>query len=542
MVLISAISSKFNRFIAPKLLKNSLLARYALSQNKPIIVDNPYIDSFFLIPLAQTLISIEVQHVAKEEEEEEEKKRQQKHSTKKSAMDDFVDRVWDKYLEPMSPSPLSNDTTANENSNDPPRLKAFTEYIRPALTPNNVFGDINRWRFHNRFVKWLRSEYLICKYENEIRAILASHPKLKHSALLSQARSKLRDTMRHGLSTDVFDSGGGTKYAKSLPTVTLLNDAFQMHHWNKTKSTLDENQQMKHLTTKRLNGTVHNIPGTSIEIPDVDNDQDLQSLTLEEVLEVAGCHVSSCNAFNALCDDAGIYEFWTEEYVRQLSNYLMERCQHLSNADGKDVVIVDVGAGDGTLVKFIRENIITKRTIGGGGGKKKKHLDMNNNKGRGRNKQRKNVHMSVPTIVATDDGSWNIKPKANVEILSVAEAMDKYSPYKDNSEPKSKQHHLIVICSWMPMGDDWTKAFRDAAVDEYILIGECDDGNCGHNWYTWGNQEFFEGVSEDQLIPDYLLDGYQRREIDDLSRLQFSRFDSVVSSGSKTISFQKVEK
>ena len=398
------------------------------------------------------------------------------------------------------------------------------------------------------------SEYLICKYETDIRAILASHPKLKHSELLSQKRSKLRDTMRHGLSADVLDgddnaNGVFTQYAKSLPSVTLVNDAFQMHDWNKMKSIQNEYQQMKYIATKKLNGIVHNVPGTTIQIPDVDHDQDVQSLTLEEVLEVAGCHVSSCNAFNALCDDAGIYEFWTEEYVYQLSNYLMERCQRLSKQDGKDVVIIDVGAGDGTLAKFLRENIISKRTFKSGAavGGKKNHQGGGRGSGsnRGGTKKRKKAHVSVPTIIATDDGSWNIQPKANVEILSVKEAMEKYTPYKDKSDPTSKQHHLIVICSWMPMGDDWTHIFRDALVDEYILIGECDDGNCGHNWYTWGNEEFFEGRDDDNedelILPDYSLDGYQRMEIDHLSKLQFSRFDSIVSSGSKTISFQKVQ-
>ena len=46
-------------------------------------------------------------------------------------MDEFVDRIWDTYLEPMSPPspPSSNNPNAHENHNndDPPRLKAFTE-------------------------------------------------------------------------------------------------------------------------------------------------------------------------------------------------------------------------------------------------------------------------------------------------------------------------------------------------------------------------------------------------------------------------------
>lgn len=41
----------------------------------------------------------------------------------------------------------------------------------------------------------------------------------------------------------------------------------------------------------------------------------------------------------------------------------------------------------------------------------------------------------------------------------------------------------LVICSWMPMGVDWSRAFRNCDdVDEYVLLGEADDGSCGHLW------------------------------------------------------------
>ena len=538
MVLFSTITSKLNRIIAPKLLKSSLFVRYVLSKNKPIITDNPYIDSFFLIPLAQTLISIEVQDVTSKrlKEEQDDKK-------KNSPLDDFVDRMWENYLERLSPpKPI-------DQHHQRLRLQVFNEYIRSVLIPNNVFHDINRWRFNHRFVKWLRSEYLICKYDSEIREILSSYTKLKHCTMLSQARNrsaggKLRDTVKFGLSSDIIlddeSNKYSIKYSKSLPTVQELNDAFGMHKWKKTKSINDEYNQMESVC-KKLNGNMCNIPGTNINLSDVDEDTDVSNLTLEEILEVAGCHVSSCNAFNALCDDANIYEFWNQEYVNELSSYLIERCQCLHSKDGKDVIIVDVGAGDGILAHYLRENIITNRTAG-----QKKYGNKNQTKSK-----RKNSY--IPTIVATDDGSWRIEPKANVERLSVDEALKKYSAAQnDGSIFNSNLHHLIVLCSWMPMGDDWTKLFRDANADEYILIGECDDGNCGHNWYTWGNVEFCEDNNGDEtaeeiditkkdLIPDYVLNGYKRSELEPLSKLQFSRFDSVVSSGSKTISFQKID-
>ena len=85
-------------------------------------------------------------------------------------------------------------------------------------------------------------------------------------------------------------------------------------------------------------------------------------------------------------------------------------------------------------------------------------------------------------------------------------------------------------------------------ADEYILIGESDDGSCGHNWYTWGNAEFYDSKDNNEeeevlvdmndvlIPPQYLLDGYERLDLDDLSKLQFSRFDSSESSVGCTVS------
>ena len=94
------------------------------------------------------------------------------------------------------------------------------------------------------------------------------------------------------------------------------------------------------------------------------------------------------------------------------------------------------------------------------------------------------------------------------------------------------------------MGIDWTAEIRANGADEIILIGECDDGNCGDNWLTWGNPEFREDMEEgtdgnDVLLAPYRNDGYKRFDLEDLSRWQCSRFDSSVSSNSNTVSFRK---
>lgn len=179
----------------------------------------------------------------------------------------------------------------------------------------------------------------------------------------------------------------------------------------------------------------------------------------------------------------------------------------------------------------------------------------------------------LPTIVATDDGSWNspmdrynlnsFSPsddQPSVERISAIESLRKYGPTIDNY----KYRRLIVLCSWMPPGQDWTADFRRPLVDndrkaivsesgdmdddkkdidrrvveEYILIGEADNGTCGHNWYTWGNPDFHTATNEN--TPPHSRDGYERVDLEELSVLQFSRFDCQRSSESKTVSFRRI--
>jgi hypothetical protein len=59
-------------------------------------------------------------------------------------------------------------------------------------------------------------------------------------------------------------------------------------------------------------------------------------------------------------------------------------------------------------------------------------------------------------------------------LLHYRDALQQYTPH-------------VVFCSWMPLGQDWTAAFRAcASVSAYLLLGECDDGASGDPWATWG--------------------------------------------------------
>jgi hypothetical protein len=511
-MLFATISKKINRSIAPFILKHGLTARFVLSRG--IVKDNPYLDYCLLLPLAQTLLSIEIQEIAREE-----RLREIENKNKvPSALDTYVDNIWDKYLEPLS---IKGGDTQVSTGN--PRLDAFEEYLLPILMPTHEWSDIERFRFHLRFIKWLRSEYLICKYESDIRMALSTHTQLKVTPLLQ--KNAFKETIRQGLVHKADTSRG--EFAP-LPNGLTLDKAFNMADWNKSKSTSNEYDHMTEIVRK-IGGYLEPIPGSNVQVPIVPIDASVKDLSLEEILEVSGCHVSSCNAFNALCEEGGIYEFWTEEYVTTLADYLAKRCQDF---DGETVVI-DMGAGDGTLAHFLNKFLKERRSNTIHSNAKTKQKTRQNNK-----------QYVTPTVVATDDGSWKIDPKADVEKISVSQALEKYSPFDENGKRK---HQLIVICSWMPMGIDWTQEFRDNGVDEYILIGECDDGNCGHNWLTFGNDEFKDDIDigeepkamSPRVIAPYKVDGFERRDLEKNSLLQYSRFDSRVSGSSKTISFRR---
>ena len=193
-----------------------------------------------------------------------------------------------------------------------------------------------------------------------------------------------------------------------------------------------------------------------------------------------------------------IYEFWTEEYIGAFADYLRGRVEEYC-------IILEVGAGDGRLSHFLKQKL-----------------------GKRANKIK---------VIATDSGEYGIKPQFPVEKLTHTKALEKYKPE-------------IVICSWMPYKVDFTADFRKCpSVMEYILIGDADDG-CGDPWKTWGLPpiESLYDPSKECEIPPYERDGFERKNLYDLSRLQICRTDLPGSlnffqlSHSSTVSFRRIKK
>jgi hypothetical protein len=247
---------------------------------------------------------------------------------------------------------------------------------------------------------------------------------------------------------------------------------------------------------------------------------ELDKWTIEDILESCGCYVHGTSAFNTFCESEGVYDLFTDEYVEGLAEHLKGR-----------KLIVEVGAGSGRLSHLLR------RKLG-----------------------------SRSEIIATDSGSWSrmrgLRPVYPVVKCDYSTALSTYNPD-------------AIITSWMPMNQDWTSAFRKKeSCQEYILIGNPD--SCGKLWDTWGTRstdlfdqslsflkgkpvmdnwpiDIFEWMSgsyaevgpdfssehvKKEDIPPYETAGFRKIELNDLSRLQLSRYDRTVRSGnSRTISF-----
>lgn len=136
------------------------------------------------------------------------------------------------------------------------------------------------------------------------------------------------------------------------------------------------------------------------------------------------------------------HEILSQEYVAALSNYLAKRTIDLNRSKENPLIILETGAGNGRLSHFLRQ-MLSKKTPG------------------------------RFSLIAVDNGSWNIPPRFPIQRLNNEEAIERYKP-------------AIIITSWMPNGDDWTALYRTSpTVEEYLLIGETEGGHCGAD-ATWG--------------------------------------------------------
>lgn len=133
--------------------------------------------------------------------------------------------------------------------------------------------------------------------------------------------------------------------------------------------------------------------------------------------------------FTRFLDKYNRYQVYTQEFITSLAKYISNRVKIL----GGDVTIIELGAGDGRLSKFLTESPF------------------------------------FPTntkIIASDSKDWEQKGDTNKSINVLK--MDYQLTLK-----KFAKKPTIVISSWMNIDVNWTPTFRsNKAIVEYILIGD----------------------------------------------------------------------
>lgn len=263
-------------------------------------------------------------------------------------------------------------------------------------------------------------------------------------------------------------------------------------------------------------------PGFETVSADIDNAQAwvLDPFVLPAKGEIADAFKGSGR--NELSDQrfaAGQYEVLNREFVSALAGYLIDRAGVIQEGPDKPVSILEVGAGIGKLSRFLEfffDEMAEDR------------INLN----------------------AVDTGEFSLTSALgpNVEQLDYEEGLRRYKP-------------SIVICSWMPLDEDWTQAMRDTpSVQEYILIGEGSGGCCGAQWETWGNTDNLthsmrvllledEKMGDEErsvietkikelesMIPPSEADGFSRYPIEHLTDLQTGIHERLHS---ETVSFRR---
>jgi hypothetical protein len=533
-MVLQTISQNLNQWLGPWLLRNGLTFRYVLSRPGGVLTDNPTLDALCGISWAQKLISIEAHHEGNR-----------------------------KVLNNNNNNNNTTNTEKDLETASSIRLRVLESYLRPALVPNERFSDIRRFQFHFRFVAWARSEFLVTKYRDSLKRIMISNPSIANSPQLEPTMNK---TPFRLFDTETTTS---TKSLLSrLPTSAQVKRFMEMEGWSENKNLSATHIPMTQLVTTKLGGEmICNTPRFCCAYVENDDHVDTSKLSLEEIIEVAGGHVIACGPLNALCEDSGIFQFWTRDYVESLGRYLWQRAQQKQQ---RSTIILDVGSGDGLLAQLLRDyfeqrrdaSVMLESRTRSRKAQSQRQKRFPTNQSHNVSPTTAAVHSlpSVPSVVATDDGSWRIGEKAPVERWNVEDALAQYC-YQYPEDGQSPPIQTIVLCSWMPMNEDWSALFRSSKVDEYILIGECDDGQCGDSWETWGNTSVLdeeisvENVSTSSLastnqghhatknddpIPPYCVDNYERVDMNELGKHQFSRFDCRYSKSGRTVSFRRM--
>lgn len=513
MVLLSS-SRYLNRWLGPVLLRNGIRLRHRFLG---LGTDHPFLDAALGVTIGQWLIALEAR--------------------------EYADEVVQKHIENQTQA--TAEQSASSTSNASPglsldeeaalRVQVLTDFVRPALLPagNSQWSYIaQHWQFYPRLVRWLRRQFLLARYGPHVRAARQAFPALARSPQFS---NQIPMTYSHLPPSSLVESS------------LCLLAADDGTPWASVKNRAAVVQSMRDVAD-RFGGKAQVERGGALcwtELPDEavlwEGNNTAKNLALDDLLQLVGANVKSSSPLNTWLEQyQQYYQLWTREYVAGLGDYLWQRGEQLS-LQGKKLTILEVGAGDGSLTALLQDYMENHsrdtrgRAHPSGSPSKLYRISQRSRKVAvsENSLESPNDPYIPPHLVATDNMSWSVRRKATVEKLDYRKALDKYAKDDDIS--------VIVLCSWMPMNEDWTSSFLQyQAVDEYILIGEADDGQCGHHWNTWGNPYFEEDSGHVKAdSPPFVSQGFERHDHAQLLPYQFSRYDSTLSKEGMTVSFRR---
>jgi hypothetical protein len=162
------ISKRVASAVGPGLLRTGLKVRNALSYITQKN-DAPYLDMMLLIPYAQKLVSLAIY--------DESAQVVTKYNNRR-AQGSALDSMYDSLFGNNNNKNKNNNNNNNNNNNDSQenaqtvselRMQVLNEKIRPALTPNEEWSDVMKWRWNARMIKWARTEFLVSKYGPDVK-------------------------------------------------------------------------------------------------------------------------------------------------------------------------------------------------------------------------------------------------------------------------------------------------------------------------------------------------------------------------------------
>ena len=288
--------------------------------------------------------------------------------------------------------------------------------LRPLLLPHEDWSDTGAWRGNTRLLAWLRSE-VILRHPGTQRLLPAAEAELLPAGELPR-----------------------------LPDAAMVRRLFERTRPDGDVRPPARRSETGEAAREAASAATESATGCT------------RHVSFAEVLHGAGGLVRGRGVLNAFCERHGFYEVLTQELVAALAAHIRARLPALQAAaaveascnpaeegegegDGGDeypVVILEVGAGSGALSFHLREAL------------------------RG----------EACEVVACDSGAQAL-PGAKYPL---GEAMLETS----HEAALRITRPSMVLCAWMPMGRDLSRAFRRCeSVQEYVLLGEADDGACG---------------------------------------------------------------